>query len=92
MPPFSDRINKKRIARCETVIRPYIRRTPVITVDAEDAGLGSNRLVLKLELHQQAGSFKTRGAFANLLLRDVPEAGVVAASGGNQASLSPMPP
>ena len=28
-------------------------------------------------------SFKARGAFANLLLRDVPAAGVVAASGGN---------
>src|SRR5262249_28787250 len=28
-------------------------------------------------------SFKARGAFANLLLREIPEAGVVAASGGN---------
>jgi threonine dehydratase len=36
-----------------------------------------------LELLQHAGSFKTRGAFANLLLRKVPQAGVVAASGGN---------
>jgi len=32
---------------------------------------------------QHAGSFKARGAFANLLLREVPGAGVVAASGGN---------
>ena len=32
---------------------------------------------------QHAGSFKTRGAFNNLLSRDVPEAGVTAASGGN---------
>ena len=32
---------------------------------------------------QHSGSFKARGAFANLLLRDVPSAGVVAASGGN---------
>jgi threonine dehydratase len=39
--------------------------------------------VLKLELLQHTGSFKARGAFANLLLRDIPEAGVVAASGGN---------
>jgi threonine dehydratase len=38
---------------------------------------------LKLELMQHSGSFKARGAFANLLLRDVPSAGVVAASGGN---------
>src|SRR5829696_7221656 len=35
---------------------------------------------------QHAGSFKTRGAFANLLLRQVPEAGVVAASGGNHGA------
>jgi threonine dehydratase len=32
---------------------------------------------------QHSGSFKARGAFANLLLRKVPVAGVVAASGGN---------
>ena len=30
-----------------------------------------------------SGSFKARGAFTNLLLREVPRAGVVAASGGN---------
>lgn len=41
------------------------------------------QLVLKLEQLQRSGSFKIRGAFANLLLRDIPEAGVVAASGGN---------
>ena len=41
---------------------------------------------LKLELLQHAGSFKTRGAFANLLLRDLPETGVVAASGGNHGA------
>jgi threonine dehydratase len=40
-------------------------------------------LVFKLESCQHAGSFKARGAFANLLTRQVPEAGVAAASGGN---------
>ena len=40
-------------------------------------------LTLKLEQLQHAGSFKARGAFANLMLRQVPAAGVVAASGGN---------
>jgi threonine dehydratase len=43
-------------------------------------------LSFKLELLQHAGSFKTRGAFANLLLRDIPSAGVVAASGGNHGA------
>ena len=42
--------------------------------------------MLKLEQLQHSGSFKARGAFANLLLRPVPEAGVVAASGGNHGA------
>ena len=44
------------------------------------------RLYLKLELTQHSGSFKARGAFAHLLTRVVPEAGVVAASGGNHGA------
>jgi threonine dehydratase len=50
---------------------------------ADGRSMPGSSLWLKLELMQRAGSFKARGAFANLLLRDVPEAGVVAASGGN---------
>ena len=65
------------------MIRPYIRRTPLVAVDAADFGLPSSPLYLKLEFMQHSGSFKARGAFANLLLRNVPSAGVVAASGGN---------
>ncbi|WP_082359284.1 threonine/serine dehydratase [Bosea sp. AAP35] len=41
---------------------------------------------LKLECLQHAGSFKTRGAFNNLLSLDVPAAGVSAASGGNHGA------
>jgi threonine dehydratase len=37
-------------------------------------------------LLQHSGSFKARGAFANLLLRTIPQAGVVAASGGNHGA------
>jgi threonine dehydratase len=40
-------------------------------------------VTFKLEMLQHSGSFKARGAFANLLLRRTPAAGVVAASGGN---------
>lgn len=54
-----------------------------MTVDAADFALKAQPLALKLELFQYAGAFKTRGAFANLLTRKVPAAGVVAASGGN---------
>jgi threonine dehydratase len=43
-------------------------------------------LSLKLELFQHSGSFKARGAAANLLTREVPRAGVVAASGGNHGA------
>lgn len=76
-------VNREAIARTYGVIQPFIRRTPIIEVDAADFGLGAFRVFLKLELLQHAGSFKARGAFANLLTREVPAAGVVAASGGN---------
>ena len=83
-----DLIDRARISATEQVIRPHLRRTPVIEVDAADFGADvlPARLTLKLELLQHAGSFKTRGAFANLLTRDVPRAGVVAASGGNHGA------
>jgi threonine dehydratase len=76
-------IDRQRIEATYAVIRPYLRLTPVLEIDGAEVGLGRSSLVLKLELMQHAGSFKTRGAFANLLLRAVPDAGVVAASGGN---------
>jgi threonine dehydratase len=79
-------VNAEEIARCERLIRPHIRRTPVIAVDAGDFGLGARPLCCKLELMQHAGSFKTRGAFANLLTRKVPAAGVATASGGNHGA------
>ncbi|HET9533374.1 MAG TPA: threonine/serine dehydratase [Blastocatellia bacterium] len=76
-------INRDRIVEVERTIRPYIRRTPVISLSGADFGLGPVYLSLKLELLQHSGSFKARGAFTNLLTRQVPQAGVVAASGGN---------
>lgn len=79
-------IGRDRIAATERLIRPYIRHTPVITIDAADFGLAPRRLALKLEFLQHTGSFKPRGAFTNLLTREVPAAGVVAASGGNHGA------
>ena len=52
----------------------------------QDFGLSIFTIVLKLEHLQHAGSFKTRGAFTNLLKRVIPDAGVVAASGGNHGT------
>jgi threonine dehydratase len=74
---YNNIVNRARIAEIEKRIRPYVRRTPVIETDG---------LTLKLELLQHSGSFKARGAFANLLTREVPPAGVVAASGGNHGA------
>src|SRR5258706_12124396 len=79
-------ITRARIETTERLIRPYIRRTPVLELDAREFGLGANSLCLKLELMQHSGSFKARGAFANLLMRALPAAGVVAASGGNHGA------
>ena len=79
-------IGRDEIAQTKRLIRPHIRRTPIIEADAADFGLTTARLSFKLELLQHAGSFKTRGAFTNLLAREVPKAGVVAASGGNHGA------
>ena len=79
-------IDHERIAAADRLLGRHIRRTPVIRVDGGDFGLGPIDLSLKLELLQHSGSFKARGAFANLLMREVPPAGVVAASGGNHGA------
>jgi threonine dehydratase len=79
-------VGPEQIAATEPIIRPYIRRTPVVEVNGADFGLPGLTLVFKLELTQQAGSFKARGAYANLLLRAIPPSGVVAASGGNHGA------
>jgi len=79
-------ISRDEIRGTYDTIRPFIRRTPVIQLDLGDLDPAAGDLkdiTLKLEQLQCAGAFKARGAFANLLLREVPPAGVVAASGGN---------
>ncbi|MGZ8398952.1 MAG: threonine/serine dehydratase [Gemmatimonadales bacterium] len=83
---LGDTITSERISAVEPAIRPHIRRTPVLELDGSDFGLRSFPLTLKLELYQHSGSFKARGAFANLLLRKIPRSGVVAASGGNHGA------
>ena len=62
---------------------PYVRQTPVLEIQ----GFGlSCSVSVKLEQMQHTGSFKARGAFNTLLSVDVPNAGVVAASGGNHGA------
>jgi len=79
-------IDRLAIERVYTLIQRHIRKTPTVDVAGADFGLAQRRVVVKLELLQRAGSFKTRGAFTNLLTRAVPPAGVVAASGGNHGA------
>lgn len=55
-------------------IRKHVRRTPVMDFDG---------VTLKLELFQHSGSFKARGSFNSALAQGVPNAGLIAASGGN---------
>lgn len=83
MPPS---LSASAIAEVAHIIRPHVRRTPMIAADLADFGLPARPIRLKLELVQHSGSFKARGAFTNLLTRDLPAAGVVAASGGNHGA------
>jgi threonine dehydratase len=79
-------IDPAQIRATHAVIAPYVRVTPVVTAHGEEFGVAARTIVFKLESVQHSGSFKVRGAFANLLLRTIPAAGVVAASGGNHGA------
>ncbi|MBE9059744.1 threonine/serine dehydratase [cf. Phormidesmis sp. LEGE 11477] len=76
---------KPLIEDAYSTISPYIRETPVIQLKEGGFGIDAG-LVLKLELFQHAGSFKSRGAFNRILNNTVPPAGVIAASGGNHGA------
>ena len=67
------------IAAAYAVVRPYLRRTPVIDVTVPDG----RPVTLKLELLQHTGSFKPRGAFTSVLAVSERPRTLVAASGGN---------
>jgi len=79
-------VDRTRIETVAAVIAPYVRVTPILALSGADFGLAPFPLTLKLELLQHSGSFKARGAFANLLLRPRPAVGVAAASGGNHGA------
>tara|TARA_R110002020_G_scaffold32962_11_gene100879 strand:- start:271 stop:1230 length:960 start_codon:yes stop_codon:yes gene_type:complete len=81
-----DAVTPARISEIYDLVRSHVRHTPVLRVEMADFGLAGGALDLKLESLQHSGSFKARGAFANLMTREVPEAGMVAASGGNHGA------
>lgn len=72
------------IERTAARLAAYVRETPVLSWDGEATGGGA---VLKLELFQHGGSFKTRGALVVMLdlPPDVLRRGVTAVSAGNHA-------
>ena len=78
--------DRNAVRATEAVIRSHVRRTPVVDALPEDFGLHGAPLNFKLEFMQHSGTFKARGAFANLLLRKGADRGVVAASGGNHGA------
>ena len=77
-------ITRADIEAAHARIAPHIRRTPVLNLGPAFGHDGP--VSLKLEFLQHAGSFKTRGAFNTLLSKEVPAAGVAAASGGNHGA------
>lgn len=77
------RVSRPGIAEAAERIGAWIRRTPVIDVQIPSV---REPVTLKLENLQHTGSFKARGAFANLVGAEVPAAGVAAASGGNHGA------
>lgn len=78
-------ISTKDVAAAWGLVRPHVRRTPVLEL-ATGAFGSTVPLALKLEALQVSGSFKGRGAFHKLLASKVPAAGIVAASGGNHGA------
>ena len=76
---------RKDVEAAWSLIRPHVRRTPVIELPAGSLDLDAP-VALKLESLQVSGSFKGRGAFHKLLASKVPAAGIIAASGGNHGA------
>jgi threonine dehydratase len=81
-----ERVTPEHISSTYALIREHVRHTPMLRADMKDFGAPALPISFKLELLQHSGSFKVRGAFASLLTRQVPAAGVVAASGGNHGA------
>lgn len=82
VPPSRPMPTQDDIRAAADRIAPHIRRTPILRLEPDDTGLPVP-VTLKLEQLQVTGSFKPRGAFNRILSAKVPEAGVIAASGGN---------
>ncbi|HXF42265.1 MAG TPA: pyridoxal-phosphate dependent enzyme, partial [Pyrinomonadaceae bacterium] len=82
----SGMITLNQIETAAKRIAPFVKRTPTVRDNNLSQRFASN-FYLKLELLQNTGAFKVRGAFNKLLSLRKEEIGkgVVAVSGGNHA-------
>ena len=78
-------IDRDSIEQAAARIASHVRVTPCMEMEPRAFGSAA-QLTLKLELMQHTGSFKPRGAFNRILSAQVPDAGVIAASGGNHGA------
>lgn len=75
-------MNPEMVSAAVDRIAGRVRRTPVLSTEID-----GRTVHLKLELLQYTGSFKPRGAFNRVLGETaIPDAGVLAASGGNHGA------
>jgi threonine dehydratase len=70
-------------ARLEAHGGAFLRSTPLWKLPGAALGVPCAEVWLKLEHLQVGGSFKARGMLNRLLAHDIPDAGVIVASGGN---------
>jgi threonine dehydratase len=75
-------ISRAAIETAAHQIEGDVRHTPVLRLESRAWGIPA-QITLKLEHLQHTGSFKPRGAFSRMRAQPLPEAGVIAASGGN---------
>jgi len=78
-------IDRCTVAAAASRIDQYVRHTPLLRASRNDFST-TVPVTLKLELLQHTGSFKPRGAFNRMLAEPIPQAGVIAASGGNHGA------
>ena len=80
-------VTTEHITAAALRVAPHVRTTPLWVLPSATLGMPSStpefEVWLKLEQLQLSGSFKARGMFNRLLSNTIPQAGVIAASGGN---------
>ena len=75
-------VSRTAISAAAEAIAGGVRRTPMLDLGADFFAVEAD-VQCKLELLQHTGSFKPRGALHRALTSEVPEGGLIAASGGN---------